>query len=173
MSQGISASPSFYNLIVSPSCPSPDPMSINTSAFFGRYSIFRTMDSAVDLDPATTLVMPSSPLGYYVAIACILLAACVFRLSSGKVKSHVDVPFYKAAKMKWVFDADTLIRDSYRKVCAPLPAAEHGCSVAVAYFLAVLRQSVPNPGNRRSPGFDPAQVHRRAERLAGRNAQCY
>ncbi|KAI0124293.1 cytochrome P450 [Xylariales sp. AK1849] len=49
---------------------------------------------------------------YYVAIAAVL--SVVYFLRSGK-DNGVSAPFYKASRMKWMFSADSLVRDSYNK----------------------------------------------------------
>lgn len=53
--------------------------------------------------------------GVYLAIATVLLVAWFLR--PGSPGTRIDVPLYKASRWKWVFDAETLIRDSYQKVC--------------------------------------------------------
>ncbi|KAI8623802.1 cytochrome P450 [Xylariaceae sp. FL1651] len=50
---------------------------------------------------------------YYVAIGIILL--CTWLFHSPKKDSRVLAPFYKASRMKWMFSADILIKDSYCK----------------------------------------------------------
>lgn len=51
---------------------------------------------------------------YYVAVAFILFAAWL--IQSRKQSAKIEVPLYKASKTKWIFDAETLIKDSYGKV---------------------------------------------------------
>ncbi|OHW96647.1 cytochrome p450 [Colletotrichum incanum] len=51
-------------------------------------------------------------MSYYVAIGTILLVAWLFQ---SRKKKLPEMPFYEAAKTKWMFDAETLIRDSYSK----------------------------------------------------------
>ncbi|XDG02270.1 hypothetical protein ABKA04_001885 [Annulohypoxylon sp. FPYF3050] len=63
-------------------------------------------------------VLPSNVLGgsrlsYYVAISAILL--CVWLFQPDKQKCGVSAPFYKASRLKWMFSADTLVKDSYSK----------------------------------------------------------
>ncbi|KAH8661282.1 cytochrome P450 [Ilyonectria robusta] len=50
---------------------------------------------------------------YYVAVAFILFAAWL--IQSRKQSAKIEVPLYKASKTKWIFDAETLIKDSYGK----------------------------------------------------------
>ncbi|KAI0881093.1 ent-kaurene oxidase [Annulohypoxylon maeteangense] len=63
-------------------------------------------------------VLPSNVLGgsrlsYYVAISAILL--CIWLFQPDKQKCGVSAPFYKASRLKWMFSADTLVKDSYSK----------------------------------------------------------
>ncbi|KAF3770642.1 cytochrome P450 [Cryphonectria parasitica EP155] len=83
------------------SCCPISPMSVNTSSF-GRYL---SMDSSsIDLVQAAPVVVRAQHLNYYVTIALVFLGVWV-----------KNVPFYKASILKWYFDAETLIRDSYLK----------------------------------------------------------
>jgi hypothetical protein len=84
-----------------------------TSILFGRYGIFTKMDSSPKFRHAEPVVLHSGHLSYYVAIACALLVAYLLRSSKQKT---VNVPYYKAGMMKWMFDAETLVRDSYSRV---------------------------------------------------------
>ena len=88
-------------------------MPINTTLSFVGYKIF-SKDSALDLTPSVPFVVRSTHLTYYAVAVCVLLFT--FALRTSKRKDGVDAPFYKASKMKWMFDAETLIRDSYVKV---------------------------------------------------------
>ncbi|KAK7910895.1 hypothetical protein PG985_013376 [Apiospora marii] len=54
----------------------------------------------------------SSRLSYYLALLVALLVAYLMRPTT---KLSVSAPFYKASRMKWMFSADTLVRDSYGK----------------------------------------------------------
>ncbi|KAI1205902.1 ent-kaurene oxidase [Annulohypoxylon truncatum] len=58
-------------------------------------------------------VLSGSRLSYYVAISAVLL--CVWLFQPAKQKCGVSAPFYKASRLKWMFSADTLIKDSYSK----------------------------------------------------------
>lgn len=67
----------------------------------------------------TELQLPPGVIGgrditYYLAISVILFLAWTWR--NRKPASGVDAPFYKASKLKWMFDAESLIIDSYNKV---------------------------------------------------------
>ncbi|KAI1500539.1 cytochrome P450 [Biscogniauxia marginata] len=50
---------------------------------------------------------------YYVAIAVVLF--CVWLSQPTKQKCRVSAPFYKASRIKWMFNAEVLVRDSYSK----------------------------------------------------------
>ncbi|RWA07174.1 hypothetical protein EKO27_g7931 [Xylaria grammica] len=50
---------------------------------------------------------------YYAAISAIAIGVWLFHLP--KRDPHVTVPFYAVSRIKWMFSADTLVRDSYRK----------------------------------------------------------
>ncbi|KAJ4263157.1 hypothetical protein NW762_006779 [Fusarium torreyae] len=50
---------------------------------------------------------------YYITIGVVLLT--LWLILSRKETSQLEVPFYKASKKKWLFDAETLIKDSYTK----------------------------------------------------------
>lgn len=72
-------------------------------------------DSANLTDPADMMshpVLGCDHMTYYIAIAAVLLVAFLLRPSREPV---VSAPFYKASKLKWMFSAETLVRDSYGK----------------------------------------------------------
>lgn len=46
-----------------------------------------------------------------------LFAVYVFR--SSRNADPVNAPFYKAGRLKWMTDAENLVRDSYNKVDRP------------------------------------------------------
>ncbi|KAI0814385.1 cytochrome P450 [Xylaria sp. FL0064] len=50
---------------------------------------------------------------YYVAITAIAL--CVWLFGSQKREPYVSAPFYGVSRIKWMFNADSLIKDSYCK----------------------------------------------------------
>ncbi|KAI1347937.1 cytochrome P450 [Xylaria sp. FL0043] len=50
---------------------------------------------------------------YYVAITA--TALCVWFFGSQKREPHVSAPFYGVSRIKWMFNADSLIKDSYCK----------------------------------------------------------
>lgn len=74
------------------------------------------MESSADFISSTPVVIRSQHLSYYVAISAILLVAWLFQSSQTSKAKAVKVPFYKASILKWYFDAETLVRDSYTKV---------------------------------------------------------
>lgn len=74
------------------------------------------MESSVDFISSTPVVIRSQHLSYYVAIGAILLVAWLFQSSQTSKTRAVKAPFYKASILKWYFDAETLVRDSYTKV---------------------------------------------------------
>ncbi|KAI1484423.1 cytochrome P450 [Biscogniauxia mediterranea] len=57
--------------------------------------------------------MVGSRFSYYVAIVTVLF--CVWLSQPTKQKCRVAAPFYKASRIKWMFNADALIQDSYSK----------------------------------------------------------
>ncbi|KAH9909567.1 ent-kaurene oxidase [Xylariomycetidae sp. FL2044] len=71
--------------------------------------------------PNLTTAMHSQPLqafvsrstSYYVAIGLVLI--CIWLFQPSKQRCDVSAPFYKASRLKWMFSADTLLRDSYTK----------------------------------------------------------
>lgn len=96
------------------------PMS-NNGTSFARYI---TMDSAsIDFVQAAPVVVRAQHLSYYVTFGVIVLAAWVFQsLQSSKSNTcKVKAPFYKASIIKWYFSAESLVRDSYWKVCILSP----------------------------------------------------
>lgn len=85
----------------------------NTSSSLGQY--FK-MESSADFISSTPVVIRTQHLSYYVAIGAILLVAWLFQSSQTSKTKGVRAPFYKASILKWYFDAETLVRDSYTKV---------------------------------------------------------
>ncbi|ERT02313.1 cytochrome P450 [Sporothrix schenckii 1099-18] len=89
------------------------------------YNIFNKADSLLDIAPAARMAAASvsksvsassdpfaSRLSYYIGLACVLLTVY---LVHGHRKPKLNLPFYKAAKTKWIFSAEDLVRDSYNK----------------------------------------------------------
>ncbi|KAI1332107.1 cytochrome P450 [Xylariaceae sp. FL0255] len=50
---------------------------------------------------------------YYVTIIAILFCAWFFKPNTKRTR--ISAPFYKASRIKWMFNADSLIKDSYSK----------------------------------------------------------
>ena len=71
------------------------------------------MGTTIDL-PLPSMVVGSKNLTYYLAISVVLFLAWAWRTK--KPVLGVDAPFYKASRLKWMFDAESLILDSYNKV---------------------------------------------------------
>jgi hypothetical protein len=103
------------------------------------------MSSTVDTPSARVLI--GKNLTYYVAIATTLLIA--YLLQPRKYNSVV-APFYKASRMKWMFSADSLVRDSYNKVSSPHLTGRH---LLFCPKLRIYSRIVPGSGV-------PDQVHR-------------
>jgi hypothetical protein len=59
------------------------------------------------------LVLEGKRTGYYITFTLVVLT--LWLILPKKQKSQLEVPFYKASKKNWIFDAETLIRDSYTK----------------------------------------------------------
>ncbi|EFX01165.1 cytochrome p450 monooxygenase [Grosmannia clavigera kw1407] len=88
-----------------------------TSFFLQKYNIFSKIDSCLDRSIAVRAIIatptwPTGRLSCYVAAACVLLAVYIIRPAE---QQKPNFPFYKAAKAKWIFDAEILIRHSYNK----------------------------------------------------------
>lgn len=64
-------------------------------------------------DVVPNQVLVGSHLSYYVAISAVIF--CIWLFQPTKQKCGVLAPFYKASRLKWMFSADTLIKDSYAK----------------------------------------------------------
>ncbi|KAI2781765.1 ent-kaurene oxidase [Daldinia loculata] len=64
-------------------------------------------------DALPSQVLGGSRLSYYVAISAVLF--CIWLFQSDKQKCSVSAPFYQASRLKWMFNADILIKDSYSK----------------------------------------------------------
>jgi hypothetical protein len=74
------------------------------------------MDSAATIDlHLPHVVAGGRHLTHYVALGTVLLMAWLLKWRKPQ-QQLVNVPFYKARMTKWIFDAETLILDSYSKV---------------------------------------------------------
>ncbi|KAL7625324.1 hypothetical protein AAE478_004540 [Parahypoxylon ruwenzoriense] len=58
-------------------------------------------------------VLDVGRLSYYIAIGTVLL--CIWLFQPNKQKCSISAPFFKASRLKWMFSADTLIKESYSK----------------------------------------------------------
>lgn len=94
---------------------SPFEMSTNSTILSsGTYNAFKVDATLKQSQLESTIVLRSSHLSYWVALACGLLV--IHLLRSSKIADGVNAPFYKAWRLKWMIDAEYLIRDSYNKV---------------------------------------------------------
>lgn len=133
----------------------PNSSATTAAVLLRKYNIFNKADSLLDIAPAARMAAASvsatvsksvsesasnpfaSRLSYYIALACILLTVYFVR---GSRKGKLNLPFYKAAKTKWIFSAEDLVRDSYNKV------RDVGCS-----FLFLSLGFLPLMGGKPSP----------------------
>ena len=122
------------------------------------------------MEPVSFSLLSGKRASYYVAIAVVLFAAWL--LQSRKSASKIEVPFYKASKRKWIFDAENLIKDSYRKVgrCAQDLWRD---SSHTNPPLIVLWQSVPDQGNRGSANNRAVKVRRRTQGASRGCPECH
>ncbi|KAI6093145.1 ent-kaurene oxidase [Hypoxylon rubiginosum] len=67
----------------------------------------------IEPDVLPNQVLAGSRLSYYIAISLVLF--CIWFFQPSKQKCGVSAPFYKASRLKWMFSADTLVKDSYSK----------------------------------------------------------
>lgn len=97
------------------SCCPITPMSNHSS--LDRYL---NMDSSsIDFIQAAPVVLRSQHIPYYVSIGLILVSIWLYQSTQASKVNKVKVPFYKASILKWYFDAESLVRDSYYKVRIP------------------------------------------------------
>ena len=89
-------------------------MSSNDNFSFRGYSLLSPSPRS-GAPSESTLQTGGSHAGYYVAVFLLLTLLYIFSSSRGACGS-ANVPYYKAGKLKWMFDAETLVRDSYAKV---------------------------------------------------------
>ncbi|KAH8664171.1 cytochrome P450 [Xylariales sp. PMI_506] len=66
--------------------------------------------AVIELTPAAVSI--TNPISYYAAIALAICLGCMLQRSQ---KDGVVAPLYKASRMKWMFSADSLVRESYDK----------------------------------------------------------
>ncbi|OTA91943.1 hypothetical protein M434DRAFT_75356 [Hypoxylon sp. CO27-5] len=70
-------------------------------------------NSTIVTDVLPSQVLGGSRLSYYIAFSAILI--CIWLFQPDKQRCGVSAPFYKASRLKWMFSADTLVKDSYSK----------------------------------------------------------
>ncbi|KAH8908882.1 cytochrome P450 [Coniochaeta sp. PMI_546] len=71
------------------------------------------MDSTLQQHLDAPITVRNSHISYWGALACVLFAVYIFR--SSRNADPVNAPFYKAGRLKWMTDAENLVRDSYNK----------------------------------------------------------
>lgn len=146
------------------SCCPITPMSNRSS--FDRYL---NMDSSsIDFIQAAPVVLRGQNLPYYATIGLLLVSIWLYQSIQASKINKVKVPFYKASILKWYFDAESLVRDSYYKVCTPCLSHVSGISLI---YRPVLRSGLSDQGNGRNPGLDTSQVLGRVERPSRRHSQ--
>lgn len=104
------------------------------------------------------VVHGSKNLSYYVGLGAILCVAWFFQSRKHK---QIDVPYYKAAKTKWIFAAESLVLDSYNKVSSTV------LDLSAPPNNLVSRHHLPNQGHRGCAGVGSCEVSSRAQRIAG------
>jgi len=114
------------------------------------------------------VVSGSRHLAYYLTIAAVLVAIWLIQAVQSRRRKQVVAPFYKAGLLKWMFDAENLIVDSYNKV--------RGANGQVLMWqlvntLAVPRQGLPNQGDGRCPSINPAKTCWRDQGISGGHPQ--
>lgn len=67
----------------------------------------------VPVDVSPPLVLGWGHASYYIAVGIALLLAYLLQ---PRKQGCTSVPFYKASMMKWMFDSESMIKDSYGKV---------------------------------------------------------
>ncbi|KAJ0167756.1 Ent-kaurene oxidase [Colletotrichum tanaceti] len=105
----------------------------------------------------------------YVAISAMLVVAWLLQ---SRKKKLPEMPFYKAAKTKWMFDAETLIRDSYSKfrdTVYQIKATE-GLQVLVPARLISELRSLPEEVLSATKAVDEAMLSRYTNFTLGNHA---
>jgi len=93
-------------------------MANNTPTLSGRYTILSKVDSTFGQSPATHMAARGYHVSYYVvAIACVMFA--LYWVQFKRQEMPLDIPLYKAARTRWMFDAENAVRDSYNKARRP------------------------------------------------------
>lgn len=84
-----------------------------------NHQIQPSANTTVPVDVSRPLILGRSHSSYYIAVGIALLVAYLLQ---PKKQGCTSVPFYKASRLKWMFDAEGLVRDSYGKVRTRSPA---------------------------------------------------
>ena len=87
------------------------------------------------------LVLEGKRTGYYITFALFVLT--IWFILPRKQRSQLEVPLYKASKTKWIFNAESLIKDSYTKVCCSAVVPK---DTTYTYAVLVSRSSISNQG---------------------------
>lgn len=93
-------------------------MANHTSALLGGYRIFTSPAEPrqSSLSDSSHKFLRPRRLDVYVALGCTLLVAYLFQSYRDAKRKAVAVPFYRASLLKWMFNAESLVMDSYNKV---------------------------------------------------------
>lgn len=128
------------------------------------------MGTTIDLH-LPSVAVGGKNLTYYLAVSAVLFLAWTWR--ARKPAPGVDAPFHKASKLKWWFDAETEIINSYNKVRGGsfAPRMLERWQWCERLTGAVPGQGVPDQGDRGRPGPHTRQLNRGAQGAAGRCAQ--
>lgn len=84
-----------------------------------NHQIQPSANTTVPVDVFLPLIWGRSHATYYVAVGIALLVAYLLQ---PKKQGCTSAPFYSASRIKWMFNAEGLIMDSYGKVSAHSPA---------------------------------------------------
>lgn len=72
--------------------------------------------SSIDFIQTAPVVLRSQHLPFYVTLGLVFVSIWLYQSIQASKIDKVKVPFYKASILKWYFDAESLVRDSYYKV---------------------------------------------------------
>ena len=120
--------------------PSPHKLSQTFTANMNNVSSLLASPISVDVQ-LPELVSGGKRAGYYITISAVLLT--LWLILSRKQTSQLEVPFYKASKKKWLFDAETLIKDSYTKVRLSNLCPQHCICLCCTSFAIKCTRSRP------------------------------
>lgn len=103
-------------------------MSTNSTMLaLSAYSVSRANTTPNQPQLDAPLPVRSSHINYWVALICSIIVVYLFR--STRHVDLVDAPFYKAGRLKWMTNAENLVRDSYNKVGATKPEPNSICEI--------------------------------------------